>query len=126
MNINTSQTLQNVACNSTPEPQISATVPAKSSYCHRLSLTLWKGYLSSNIYPGKLPIWHKVIESVQTQHRLRVVLHYLHSAGPGTTDHFVNTEAIKIAAILARLLLLLVHRGHTLGVDNFYNSPWLS
>ena len=35
--------------------QISATEPAKSKYCHRASLTPWKGYLSRYTWLWKLP-----------------------------------------------------------------------
>lgn len=104
--------------------QTSATEPAKSKYCHRPSLSPWKGYLSRHTWLWKLPnlaLSHSSCvntaesmcgTSVLTQCR---AWHY---------RHFLS--AIKTAIVVVRLLQLLENCGHILMVDNCYNFPLLS
>ena len=92
------------------------------------SLTLWKGRLSFKQYlplkAAKFGI--KTFELCESSSGY--VWSFLVYTGQGMelTNQYVTAETNKTAAIVVTLLENLLGRGHTVWMDNFYNSPDLA
>jgi hypothetical protein len=89
------------------------------------SLTLWKGCLSFKQYiPLKVAKFG--IKSYELcESSTGYVWSFIIYTGQGMelTNEFVNSETNKTAATVTKLVKPLLGCGHTLWMDNFYNSP---
>ncbi|XP_021913223.1 piggyBac transposable element-derived protein 4-like [Zootermopsis nevadensis] len=92
------------------------------------SLTLWKGRLSFKQYiPLKAAqLGIKTFELCESSSGY--VWSFLVYTGKDMelTNQFVTAETSKTAVIVVKLLEPLLGRGHTVWMDNFYNSPHLA
>ncbi|XP_004923418.1 piggyBac transposable element-derived protein 4 isoform X2 [Bombyx mori] len=90
------------------------------------SLTMWKGWLDINQFiPQKAATvgikTYEVCES-QSGYLWRFEVHAGHDISASQDDPISGT----VPALVLRLLNGLEHKGHTIWMDNFYNSPALA
>lgn len=92
------------------------------------SLTLWKGHLSFRQYlhPKSAKFGIKTYELCESSSGYLWSLLVYTGKGTSFQSSLITSEMNKSAAIVLHLVEPLLGNGHTLWLDNFFNSPFLA